>query len=145
MSAAILHKPLEAPLVPLIHQARQRAASLSRGNGEKSGETSGGTRTHIERCVATVTIPYTHITIITPAILAMKTHDLQSDESHAQRLPTRSSWLITDVPRPSSIMATNMPRGLLGVPPQQRSQYQLLSIRSGPSKASLNVSKSGMI
>jgi hypothetical protein len=27
------------------------------------------------------------MTITTPAILAMKTHDLQSDESHAQRLP----------------------------------------------------------
>jgi hypothetical protein len=107
----------------------------------------------------------------------MKTHDLQSDESHVQRLPrlqpsaasipqssgsdsiaplwhcrppdlrltTRSPNLITVICRISSIKATDMPREVLGVRLRQQRQYQLLSIRNGPSKASSNAPRSGMI
>jgi hypothetical protein len=61
----------------------------------------------------------------------------------------RSPRLITVICQPSSTRATAMPRELLGVRlrHQRRHQrrHQLLSIRSGPSKASLNASGSGMM
>src|SRR5437016_296248 len=97
------------------------------------------------------------MTIITPVIQATRTHDLQSDKSDAHlstsdgltpwcrlrrpalRLMARSPRLIANVRRHSSITSTTMPRELLEVPLLQQSQCWLLSTRSGPSMASLNV------
>jgi hypothetical protein len=61
------------------------------------------------------------------------------------RLTTRSPKLITVICRLSSIKATDMPCEVLGVRLRQQRQYQLLSIRNGPSKASSNAPRSGMI
>jgi hypothetical protein len=62
------------------------------------------------------------------------------------RLTRRCLKMITDVCRPSSIIATSMPRGILGVRLRHQRRYQLLSIRSGPCHtASSNASGSGMI
>jgi hypothetical protein len=166
MSIAMRHEPLEAPLPQLTRRWR---ASLRHG--------SEGTKTCIQRSAAPPTIPRTPMTITTPVIQATRTHDLQSDESDAQRLPrlqppvagrpqsatsdslalslrcrpphlrltTRSPGLMTDVCRPSSVITTTMPRELLGARLRQQRRYQLLSIGSGPSKASLNAPRSGMM
>jgi hypothetical protein len=75
-STAILHQPLEFP-APLFHPVRHRAANLNRGNGGRSA----GARTRIQRSAAKSIIPSIPMT---PAIQATRTHDLQSDESHAQ-------------------------------------------------------------
>jgi hypothetical protein len=61
------------------------------------------------------------------------------------KLTTRSPRLMTDVRRPSSIIATTMARELLGVRLRHQRPHQLLSIRSGPSKASSNTLGSGMM
>ena len=154
-STAMRHEPLEA-LLP--QPTRRWRASLRRG--------SEGTKTRRQRSAATPTIPRTPMTITTPTIQATRTHDLQSDESHAQRLPRlrlstsdglpsrhrpreprltrRSLRMITDVRRPSSTSSTVLHR-LLGVRLRHQKRYQLLSIRSGPSKASSNAPGSGMM
>jgi hypothetical protein len=72
------HEPLEAPLP---QPTPRWVTSLQRG--------SKGTKICIQRLAAKPTILWTQMTIITHAIQATRTHDLQSDESHAQRL----SWL----------------------------------------------------
>jgi hypothetical protein len=123
-STAIPLQPLEV-LVPPLYLARHRTASLNR----ESGERSTGARTRSQRPPAKPIIPSTPMT---PAIQATRTHNLQSDESHGQRLSrlrlatsdglapscrlrrlasrltTRSPRLITDVSRHWSMTSSTV-------------------------------------
>ena len=89
------------------------------------------------------------MTVTTPAILAMKTHDLQGDGSHAQPLPRLQPSKINDAQSqadhshlPNFVnKATNMPREVLGVCGSRDST----SIRNSLCKASSNAPRSGMM
>ena len=62
----------------------------------------------------------------------------------ASRLMTRSPKLIADIGRPWSMTNNSTLHDLLEVPLLRQSRYQLLCIRSGPSKDSSNAPRSGM-